>query len=105
MGNGSLYLVPNYLGNLSYYEFNKSVKKVINDIQYFVFENEKPGRAFIKAIIPEKNQAELIISTLNKFTKKLSKGSVEESLYISILIYFTSSFSEKFKVPETTSKS
>jgi len=70
--NGSLYLVPNYLGNLSNYEFHKSVKKVINNIQYFIFENEKPGRAFIKAINPEKNQAELIISTLNKFTEKES---------------------------------
>ena len=36
MDNGSLYLVPNYLGNLSNYEFHKSVKKVINNIQYFI---------------------------------------------------------------------
>jgi len=70
--NGSLYLVPNYLGNLSNYKFDKSVKKVIKDNRYFVFENEKPGRAFIKAINPKKNQAELIIYTLNKFTKKES---------------------------------
>ena len=72
MDNGSLYLVPNYLGNLSNYKFDKSVKKVIKDIRYFVFENEKPGRAFIKAINPKKNQTELIIYTLNKFTKKES---------------------------------
>ena len=72
MDNGSLYLVPNYLGNLSNYKFDKSVKKVIKDNRYFVFENEKPGRAFIKAINPKKNQAELIIYTLNKFTKKES---------------------------------
>ena len=72
MDNGSLYLVPNYLGNLSNYKFDKSVKKVIKDIRYFVFENEKPGRAFIKAINPKKNQAELIIYTLNKHTKKES---------------------------------
>jgi len=70
--NGSLYLVPNYLGNLSNYKFDKSVKKVIKDNRYFVFENEKPGRAFIKAINPKKNQAELIIYTLNKHTKKES---------------------------------
>ena len=72
MDNGSLYLVPNYLGNLSNYKFDKSVKKVVKDIRYFVFENEKPGRAFIKAINPKKNQAELIIYTLNKHTKKES---------------------------------
>ena len=72
MDNGSLYLVPNYLGNLSNYKFDKSVKKVIKDNRYFVFENEKPGRAFIKAINPKKNQAELIIYTLNKHTKKES---------------------------------
>ena len=70
MDNGSLYLVPNYLGNLSNFEFHQSVKKVINNIQYFIFENEKPGRAFIKAINPKKNQEELIISTINKFTEK-----------------------------------
>ena len=72
MDNGSLYLVPNYLGNLSIYKFPKSFIEFINNIQYFIFENEKPGRAFIKAICPKKNQAGLSISILNKFTKKES---------------------------------
>ena len=72
MDNGSLYLVPNYLGNLSIYKFPKSFIEFINNIQYFIFENEKPGRAFIKTICPKKNQAGLSISILNKFTKKES---------------------------------
>ena len=72
MDNGSLYLVPNYLGNSSNYKFHKTFVEIINNIKYFILENEKPGRAFIKAICPKKNQAGLIISTLNKFTEKES---------------------------------
>ena len=41
---------------------------LIKNTKYFIFENEKPGRAFIKEISPEKNQSELNISVLNKHT-------------------------------------
>ena len=46
-----------------------SYMKIIDKINHFVFENEKPGRAFIKIISPNKCQTELIINTLNKCTK------------------------------------
>jgi 16S rRNA (cytidine1402-2'-O)-methyltransferase len=68
MEYGSLYLIPNYLGKDSLHEFNNNTKSIINEISYFVFENEKPGRAFLKAVSPTKNQSTLIVNTLNKFT-------------------------------------
>ena len=70
MEYGSLYLIPNYLGKDSLHEFNNNTKSIINEISYFVFENEKPGRAFLKAVSPTKNQSTLIVNTLNKFTVK-----------------------------------
>lgn len=72
MKYGSLYLIPNYLGKNSNHIFDVSILKIIRGINYFIFENEKPGRAFIKVICPEHNQSKLIIKTLNKFTKKES---------------------------------
>ena len=70
MEYGSLYLIPNYLGKNSNHSFDLDILKIIKRINHFIFENEKPGRAFIKIICPEQNQSELIINTLNKFTKE-----------------------------------
>ena len=75
MEYGSLYLIPNYLGINSNFNFNNHSLKIIDKINHFVFENEKPGRAFIKIISPNKCQTELIINTLNKFTSKESISS------------------------------
>ena len=70
MSFGKLYLVPNHLG-----EFNKdiltdSIRNTIERIDYYIFENEKPGRAYIKNILPRKNQSELKIYLLNKKTNR-----------------------------------
>ena len=70
MNFGKLYLVPNHLG-----EFNKdiltdSIRNTIERIDYYIFENEKPGRAYIKNIFPSKNQSELKIYLLNKKTNR-----------------------------------
>ena len=75
MEYGSLYLIPNYLGKNSNFNFDNYSLKIIDEINHFVFENEKPGRAFIKIISPNKCQTELIINTLNKFTSKKSISS------------------------------
>ena len=75
MEYGSLYLIPNYLGKNSNFNFNNRSLKIIDKINHFVFENEKPGRAFIKIISPNKCQTKLIINTLNKFTSKESISS------------------------------
>lgn len=68
MSLGKLYLVPNKLGESKTYNFPEYQYTLIKNTKYFIFENEKPGRAFIKEISPEKNQSELNISVLNKHT-------------------------------------
>ena len=68
MSFGKLYLVPNKLGESKTYNFPIHQSTLINNIKYFIFENEKPGRAFIKNINPKKNQSELNISILNKYS-------------------------------------
>ncbi len=68
MSLGKLYLVPNKLGKSKTYNFPIYQSTLINNIKYFIFENEKPGRAFIKNINPKKNQSELNISILNKYS-------------------------------------
>ena len=70
MEKGSLYLIPNYLGEPSKHKFDITILSTIEKIEYFIFENEKPGRAFIKSILPQKSQVKLIVSVLNKFTKE-----------------------------------
>jgi 16S rRNA (cytidine1402-2'-O)-methyltransferase len=72
MEYGSLYLIPNYLGKNSNHIFNVGIINIIKEINHFIFENEKPGRAFIKILCPEQNQSKLNINTLNKFTEKVS---------------------------------
>lgn len=66
---GVLYIIPSPIGDTSPLEVLPiSNKKVINELTHFIVENEKMGRRFIKKIIPSKNQDELVIFTLNKFT-------------------------------------
>jgi len=47
------------------------VLKVIEGTDHYVVEHEKNARRFIKSICPQKNQAELKLSTINKFTDPL----------------------------------
>ena len=68
MSFGKLYLVPNKLGKSEQNEFPEFHRTLIKNIKYFIFENEKPGRAFIKDINPDKKQTELNIFILNKHT-------------------------------------
>ena len=70
MSIGKLYLVPNKLGESEDNKFLVSHQNLISKTKYFIFENEKPGRVFIKEITPEKKQSELNISILNKHTKE-----------------------------------
>ncbi|MDA1018981.1 MAG: SAM-dependent methyltransferase [Bacteroidetes bacterium] len=68
MSKGRLYLIPNLLGITSTHNLPNYQKEIIERIQHYIFENEKPGRAFIKKVCPKKNQSELIVSILNKKT-------------------------------------
>jgi len=70
MSIGKLYLVPNKLGESEDNKFLVSHQNLISKTKYFIFENEKPGRVFIKKITPQKKQSELNISILNKHTKE-----------------------------------
>ncbi len=70
--NGDVYLIPTTLGDTNPLEVVPiSVKKIIEKIDYYIVENEKSARGFIKSILPAKSQQKLFISTLNKFTNPL----------------------------------
>ena len=75
MNFGKLYLVPNQLGDFNDNYIIKSHISLINKISFFIFENEKPGRAFIKNISPKKKQSEL-----NSDEKVLEYGSISMNL-------------------------
>lgn len=66
---GSLYLIPTTLGDTEPLEvLPLSVKKIIEQTVFFIVENEKTARRFIKKICPKKAQGKLKIEILNKFT-------------------------------------
>lgn len=66
---GVLYLIPTTLGDNDPLEvLPLLVKKVIEETDTFIVENEKTARRFIKKITPEKPQPSLKLFPLNKFT-------------------------------------
>lgn len=65
---GKLYLIPTTLGETEPLEVMPlSVKKVVEDIDYYIVENEKSARRFIKKISPKKQQSTLKIFILDKY--------------------------------------
>lgn len=69
---GVLYLVPTTLGENEPLEVLPiSVKKVIEEVDRFIVENEKTARRFIKRISPRKPQDSLEIYKLDKYADKL----------------------------------
>ena len=67
---GKLYLIPTTLGENNPDDvLPQTVKRAIDFIGTYIVENEKTARKFIKAIHPEKVQADLKISLLNKRTE------------------------------------
>ena len=68
---GKLYLIPTTLGETEPLEVMPiSVKKVVEQIDYYVVENEKSARKFIKNIYPKKQQHSLKIMLLDKFSQE-----------------------------------
>ncbi|MFL0354451.1 SAM-dependent methyltransferase [Xanthomarina sp. GH4-25] len=66
---GKLYLIPTTLGDTEPLEVLPiSVKKIIEQIDIYIVENEKTARRFIKKIKPSKRQSALHMFHLNKFT-------------------------------------
>lgn len=68
---GKLYLIPTTLGDTEPLEvLPLSIKKYIETLDYFIVENEKTARRFIKRISPKKSQESLQILLLDKYTKE-----------------------------------
>lgn len=67
---GKLYLIPTTLGEMNPEEvLPLTIKRTIDFIDYYIVENEKTARKFIKSVHPEKKQPELKLFLLNKYTE------------------------------------
>lgn len=67
---GKLYLIPTTLGEMNPEDvLPQTIKRSIDFIDYYIVENEKTARRFIKSVHPEKKQPDLKISVLNKHTE------------------------------------
>ena len=76
---GFLYLIPTTLGDNEPLEVLPiSIKRTIEEIDYYIVENEKSARRFIKKVSPRKSQPDLNIQLLNKFTDPESLPSFLE---------------------------
>lgn len=77
---GYLYLLPTTLGDNEPMEVLPFlVKEVIEKLDYFIVENEKTARKFIKRIAPGKSQPSLILFSLDKYADQL-----EVSTYLDV---------------------
>ena len=69
---GKLYLIPTTLGDSEPLEvLPLSIKKIIEELECFIVENEKTARKFIKQIAPRKSQPSLTILKLDKYADQL----------------------------------
>lgn len=67
--SGKVYLIPTPLGDTNPLDvIPLRIKKIIENIDYYIVENEKSARGFIKSVCPNKAQNKLQIFLLNKFT-------------------------------------
>ena len=83
---GKLYLIPTTLGDNEPLEvLPLSVKKVIEELDFFIVENEKTARRFIKQITPRKSQPSLTILKLDKYADQL-----EVRTYLDVCVSGTS---------------
>lgn len=68
---GKLYLIPTTLGENEPLEvLPVTVKETIDNLTFFIVENGKTARKFIKKIAPSKSQPSLKLFTLNKHTSQ-----------------------------------
>lgn len=69
---GKVYLIPNLLGETQPEKvLPNEIALIINELRYFIVENEKSARKFIKQIVPEKSQQELVIFSIDKHASHL----------------------------------
>jgi 16S rRNA (cytidine1402-2'-O)-methyltransferase len=68
---GKLYLIPTRLGDNPPLEvLPLSIKKIIEQVDDYIVENEKTARRFIKRVSPGKSQKLLKLLLLNKYTQE-----------------------------------
>jgi len=69
---GTIFLIPNTLGP-TYGDkvLPADVQQILGSLTYFIVENERTARAFIKSIHPDKNQQELRFEIIDKQTDPL----------------------------------
>lgn len=73
---GKLYLIPTRLGDNPPLEVLPiSIKKIIEDIDYYIVENEKTARRFIKRVSVSKSQPSLKLQVLNKYTTEAERNT------------------------------
>ncbi|MGY5350951.1 SAM-dependent methyltransferase [Wenyingzhuangia sp. IMCC45533] len=83
---GNLYLIPTTLGDNEPLEVMPiSVKSVVESLTYFIVENEKSARRFIKKITPSKSQPNLKLKLIDKYV-----DPVEVNTYLDICMEGTS---------------
>lgn len=69
---GDLYLIPNTLGEDNFsFVLPDEVKSVIESLDYFIVENERTARAYIKRLLPDKIQKDIHIEIIDKHTDPL----------------------------------
>jgi len=69
---GSLYLIPTDLGNTALMDvLPLIVKKKVEALDFYIAENEKTARRFIKKLVPDKPQPALHFEVLNKHTRPM----------------------------------
>jgi len=73
---GNLYLIPTRLGDNPPLEVLPiSIKKIVEELDYYIVENEKTARRFIKRISPSKSQPNLKLQVLNKYTTEEERNT------------------------------
>lgn len=87
---GKLYLIPTTLGENEPLEVMPYlVKKVIEQVDFYIVESEKSARRFIKKIAPKKSQSDLHIMLLDKYADALETNSYldacENGIHIGLL--------------------
>ena len=69
---GNLYLIPNTLGEDNFsFILPDEVKSVIESLDYFIVENERTTRAYIKRLLPDKIQKDIHVEIIDKHTDPL----------------------------------
>ena len=69
---GNLYLIPNTLGEDNFsFILPDEVKSVIESLDYFIVENERTARAYIKRLLPDKIQKDIHVEIIDKHTDPL----------------------------------